>query len=371
MLGEDDHRKIPARFVWLSAEQEAMSEEGYVSWSNVRKRQVYKKTGKPRAAEYHLYYSSNAVTKIMKPDDMAFFALLREGGMLVVIAPSATTMRSQLLWLFGIEEQRELDEFKDLERDPSEADFAARYVLDELGIEIEESEIALLDKILARLKGKFPTTAEFSLLARKSLPKVDPRDGADAALMAWLEREEALFKRLERTIVAGRLRNGFMDGDDADVDGFLSFSLSVQNRRKSRAGQSLENHLETVFKAFSLKFDRGTTTEGKAKPDFLFPGGAEYHDLAFPPARLTLLGSKSTCKDRWRQVLSEGVRIPDKHLVTLEPSISEAQTNEMRAHRLQLVLPKSLHATYKPAQQAWLMDLAGFIGLTKGRQDSI
>ena len=67
-------------------------------------------------------------------------------------------------------------------------------------------------------------------------------------------------------------------------------------------------------------------------------------------------------------MLSEGVRVPDKHLVTLEPSISEAQTDEMRSFRLQLVLPKSLHATYKPAQQAWLMDVAGFISLAKGRQ---
>ena len=168
--------------------------------------------------------------------------------------------------------------------------------------------------------------------------------------------------------MAERLKAGFMAGDDADVDGFLKFSLAIQNRRKSRAGLSFEHHLKAVFKAHGLRFDHAATTEGKATPDFLFPGGKEYHDPAFPVERLTLLGSKSTCKDRWRQVLSEGARIKKKHLVTLEPSISENQTMEMQAHNLQLVLPRSLHVTYKPAQQAWLIDVKDFVSLVRSRQ---
>src|SRR5690606_2121160 len=121
-----------------------------------------------------------------------------------------------------------------------------------------------------------------------------------------------------------------------DVDGFLSFSLSVQNRRKSRAGQSLENHLEALFGVSGIRFARGAVTENRNKPDFLFPGAAEYHDPMFPAARLTMLASKSTLKDRWRQVLPEAQRIPDKHLFTLEPGISENQTTQMQAERLQL-----------------------------------
>ncbi|VFU08872.1 type II restriction endonuclease [Methylocella tundrae] len=365
LFGEEDQRNIQTRFVWLAGEQEGVSEDGFLSWSNVRK-------GKPRTAEYHLYYSGNAVTEAMRPGDTMFLARRLDGSILVVVVPAGSTVDSQMMWLFGIEEQRELkEEYKDIEHDrQAELDFAARYVLDELGIEIEEPEVDVLDDLLVPFGMSFPTTAVFSAIARKSLPHVDPRDGADLALMAWLEREESLFKRLERTIVAQRLKTGFMGADEADVEGFLSFSLSVQNRRKSRAGQSLENHLETVFKAHGLRYARGTMTEGKSKPDFLFPGDAEYQDAAFPPEKLTLLGSKSTCKDRWRQVLSEGVRVHDKHLVTLEPSISENQTDEMKTHRLQLVLPKAIHATYKPAQQAWLMDLTGFIGLVQDRQEA-
>ena len=57
-----------------------------------------------------------------------------------------------------------------------------------------------------------------------------------------------------------------------------------------------------------------------------------------------------------------------KHLLTLEPSISENQTDEMKAELVQLVLPRGLHSTYTPTQQAWLMDVAAFTGLARQRQ---
>ena len=81
-----------------------------------------------------------------------------------------------------------------------------------------------------------------------------------------------------------------------------------------------------------------------------------------------MLGVKSTCKDRWRQVLAEAERIENKHLLTLETAISTQQTDEMRAKKLQLVLPRPLHQTFSPAQQSWLMDVQGFIELVRQRQ---
>ena len=83
-----------------------------------------------------------------------------------------------------------------------------------------------------------------------------------------------------------------------------------------------------------------------------------------------MLGSKSTLKDRWRQVLSEAQRIREKHLLTLEPGISENQTSEMRAKQLRLVLPKSLHSTYRESQRGWLMSLGNFVELVKKRQQA-
>jgi len=82
-----------------------------------------------------------------------------------------------------------------------------------------------------------------------------------------------------------------------------------------------------------------------------------------------MLGVKTTCKDRWRQVLTEAERIPRKHLCTLEPSISEAQTTEMISHQLQLVVPASIVSTYNSKQQPWLMTVSDFISLARERQN--
>lgn len=363
LLGEDDRRRISARFIWLSDDQEALAEDGFMSWSDVRK-------GKPRAAEFHLYYSANAVTERMEAGDVLFLALRQDGSLLAIVTPAATTIHSQLHWLFQLQEGagdafslQTIGEAHNLE-----LDFATRFILEELGIEPEEPEAALLDGLIERFGLTFPTTRIFSQFARDSLPDVSAADEPDRALIEWMDREEQLFRRLERRIVADRVGDGFRAPDGVDVDGFLSFSLSVQNRRKSRVGLALENHLEAVFGACGIRYRRGAETENRNKPDFLFPGSDQYGDPTFPADRLTMLGAKSTLKDRWRQVLSEAQRVEDKHILTLEPGISENQTDEMQAKRLQLVIPRRLHATYRPKQQGWLIDVADFIAIVRARQ---
>jgi len=364
LLGDDDRLKIPARFIWLSDEQEAISEDSVVSWYDSRRKQAH------RSAEYRLYYYANSVTALMGEGDTFFVAMRPDGTAMIIVTPRDSTIQSQLIYLFGLDEQPGFTfKVKEIPEDQSSRlDFAARYILDELGIDAEEPEADKLDSILEPFGINFPPTADFSKLARDSLTHVSASDNVDTVLMAWIEREELLFRRLERLVVADRLRAGFLTDKVPDVDGFISFSLSVQNRRKSRAGKSLEHHVAALFSARKLKFERGVETELRNKPDFLFPGKAAYQDLKFKAEKLTMLGSKSTCKDRWRQVLSEAERIPHKHLLTLEPGISENQTGEMRAKKLQLVLPASLHSTYREAQRSWLMNVEDFVKLVRTRQ---
>jgi len=130
--------------------------------------------------------------------------------------------------------------------------------------------------------------------------------------------------------------------------------------------------LNFLFRLFELQFEqgrgKGKVTENKSSPDFLFPSFSAYHNPEFPVTKLLMLGAKTTCKDRWRQVLSEAQRIASKHLVTLEPAISEAQTDEMLSHNLQLVIPSAVHATYSSKQRANLLDINGFIHEVRRRQ---
>jgi hypothetical protein len=321
----------------------------------------------PTRSEHRLYYPSSAVTEAAHEKDLLVIGQRSDGDLLVVVAAAGSTAENQVLWLFGLEVgdsgRFSVVEIKD-SRDAS-LDLAAKFVLDQMGIEVEPDD-EYLDLVLKNFPKGFPTTAVFSAFARAIVKDVSPLDDPDAALMAWMDREEILFRSLERHLVVDRISRGF----GKDVDGFIEFSLSIQNRRKARAGFALENHLEQILKEHRVRYSRGALTEGRARPDFLFPGKVEYHDASYPENRLHMLGVKSSCKERWRQVLAEADRIKSKHLLTLEPGISESQTAEMRKNDLRLVLPRSLHSTYGSRQRDWLMDVSGFIGAVKSVQST-
>ncbi len=102
-------------------------------------------------------------------------------------------------------------------------------------------------------------------------------------------------------------------------------------------------------------------TEGKKKPDFIFPSGAAYHDPDYPAERLRMLGVKTTCKDRWRQVLNEADRIDTVHLFTVQQGVSVAQFREMQSEGIRLVVPVGLHKAFPEEIRGELMSLSAFI----------
>lgn len=362
----DGKEQVPVTYVWMDDEQEEPDRlELQGTWYDSRRGKGH------RGPEYRLYYpaAAESIVHRAREGDTLFLCMTAERRVLAILCPAGSSTEQKLLWLFAL---NLTEDFRLTPRElPADGgrdiDLAARFILGELGIEPEEEEPDALGRLVDRYGLKFPGTAEFSAFARNSLNGIDPRDDPDAALIAWMEHEEALFRSLERRIVAGRLTEGFSDGETIDVDGFLSFSLSVQNRRKSRAGWAFGHHVEAILKAHGVRYRREATTEKRNAADFLFPGEAEYADAGFPAERLSMLAVKTSCKDRWRQVLAEADRISPKHLLTLEPAISEAQTNEMQASQLQLVLPAPLHETYRPQQQEWLMDVGSFLAMVEGR----
>lgn len=354
-LGEQHMQRFNAVYVWLGEEEEATTEPGWATHYDSRLNQPR------RAAEFRLYYPTNAVTEAMRAGDTLFLALDRSDTLWFIVAPEGSTSEQQLFWLFDLRPAGRSFVTREFTFEEPQIDFAGRYILEAIGIDYAEPEADSLDSLVERFGLTFPKTAVFSQLARDSLPDIRAKDDPDAALLAWLDREEALFRRLERRIVATRLEQGFVTGEGTDVDGFISFSLGVQNRRKSRMGHSLENHIAAVLDAFGIAYERGAVTEHRHKPDFLFPGIAAYNAAAPGDPSLKMLGAKSSCKDRWRQVLAEAAKIPHKHLLTLEPGISEPQTDQMTASGLTLVIPKPIHRTYTPTQQPALWSVRDFI----------
>lgn len=179
---------------------------------------------------------------------------------------------------------------------------------------------------------------------------------ADDKLLKWISVEYRLFRRLETKLALPSIRRPF-----TDLDAFMDVAATVMNRRKSRAGHSLENHVEELLRLDGLPFDRQPRIDGNVKPDLLIPGKAAYENPSFPVSRLVVAGLKTTCKDRWRQILNESKRIPEKHLITLQEGISANQLLEMREANVTLVVPKAFHKSYDLRTGIRLLSIDGFL----------
>ena len=326
------------------------SSKGQVTWYDSRKNQP------KRSAEYRLYYPDNAVTQSLKEGDFCLIGRQSSGELLIAIAPRDTPEEYRLRHLFGLDQPSRTWQVESSIKD-FKLNLATRQILEAIGIELEVSSDIDIDKLLAKFGSAFPTTKEFSKYARDTVrDKISALEDPDGALEAWMAYEEDLFRAMEKTIVKEQLIKGF-----AEVDEFIKYSLSVQNRRKSRVGHALENHLSAVFDANSIRYARGARTENNSRPDFIFPGSVEYHDPAVGSPPLRMLGAKTTCKDRWRQVLTEAQKIPNKHLFTLETALTANQLQEMNASSLTIVSTPDVLLTYPSASSGWTMTLSQFI----------
>lgn len=207
----------------------------------------------------------------------------------------------------------------------------------------------------------FPGGDAFSQAARDALVRCVrgfPNRTVDQRLVELFQAEYDLFKMVESRLCETEARGPF-----STIDDFLKTASSIMNRRKSRAGRSMENHVGHLLAEARIPFDPRPKIEGE--PDVVIPSKAAYEDASYPTKKLFMLGIKTTCKDRWRQVTREAPRITTKHLITLQEGISESQLAEMRKQKVVLVVPRHMHAHYPAAAREYLMDFEGFIKLVR------
>jgi hypothetical protein len=161
-------------------------------------------------------------------------------------------------------------------------------------------------------------------------------------------------------ILSDIIQHGFKTMEE-----FLTRAQSIIQRRRSRGGTSLELQVRQIMLEEKLvegrDFESQAKTEGERTPDFIFPSRAAYLDPAFPGDRLRMLAVKSTCKDRWRQVLTEAKRVPQKHLLTLQEGVSENQFQEMQDAGIRLVVPEPLTKKFPATVRPHLVKLTDFI----------
>jgi hypothetical protein len=353
-----ERQTFPARFIYLEDdEKESITEDGSLTWYDARENHETR-------SEYRLYYTKNSVMEAGASGDSFILGLQPDLSITVVVAKEGSISEKQLLWLFGDIGKEEKFQIN-TETEKVETGFAARYILEQMGVDtVKELSPFYLDEMLRRFNGNFPTTRDFSAYARETVGLSSVAD-PDKTLLLWLEREEALFRLLERYLVQDKLNQGF-----EDIDDFVDTALSVINRRKSRVGAGFENHAEQIFKDFNLSYSSQQITEFKSKPDFIFPHIAAYHNLQDHIVKqvVTVLGVKYSCKDRWRQVLAEAQKLDARYLLTVEAGISLNQTNEMESNGLHLVVPSEIHETYYDEQKSWLISLAEFLEMLDNRE---
>lgn len=183
---------------------------------------------------------------------------------------------------------------------------------------------------------------------------------ADARLIQRRKCEEDTFYSVEEAVELESITKGF-----DSVESFITKAKSMTQRRLSRSGRSFELHARQIFEEEGLHAGTGyswqPTTEHGKKPDFLFPSVHSYQDLSFPAERLRMLAVKTTCKDRWRQVINEADRVKEKHLLTLQEGISANQFDEMKSEGVRLVVPRPNFRKFSSQIRKQLISLSEFI----------
>lgn len=233
----------------------------------------------------------------------------------------------------------------------------------------EDKLLQCFQAFLKILKVDFPTTIELASNARNcyigsyGITQKIIQSNPDAELLNWVDAEFQLFKVIENDRYSKRILSPFNS-----VEELVITANTILNRRKSRAGKSLEHHLSEIFNISQLRYSSQAVTEGNKKPDFLFPTANDYHRSAFDESKLIMLASKTTCKDRWRQILNEADRIKTKHLFTLQQGISGNQLKEMYDHNVCLVVPKAYLKSFPEDYRNKIMTLDGFIQFAKNTQ---
>lgn len=231
--------------------------------------------------------------------------------------------------------------------------------------DVSPSEKEVLLHVAMTFQGDFPNTMTMAKSAQEAerVLRGELKLSADEQIVRWIDAEYKLFRHIE-----DEHYQWVTTRPAESVDEYVRIGLEITNRRKSRAGKSLEHHLAAIFTERNLQFEEQVVTELNKQPDFIFPSGAAYHNPEFPTDKLIFLAAKTTCKDRWRQIEDEADRIATKYLFTLQQGVSPSQLDQMHAAGIVLVVPEEYHKTYPHTEYESVISLEEFIKRVKQTQ---
>jgi hypothetical protein len=324
-----------------------------------------------RSAEYRLYYASPVVGRLARQGDLLVIYQAEGDALQAIIARPGTRAEKDLTAaLLGGARSSELRRFVVVEAPvatpESGGELAATLavvpsplIVKDLGALVAES--AALES--ATKKGEVPNAKDMAAAAQAIVNRMGGNEmSPDELLNAALNAETALYSEIEGRVGA-HLLDSLVESGELTFPAVIKFAMKYHQSRKSRRGQSLQNHFAILLHREGIPHSAQKTTEGTEKPDFIVPGIDEYRDPSFPAARLRMVACKSRTRERWDQVLNEAKRIEDKFLLTVDEDLTDDVIQKMANNRIHLFLPEAvLRAHYRTSLKRHLLgNVSGLI----------
>lgn len=362
LLGETT-REIPAVFQqWGPSSDHAAgaadTQSGSLVWYDTR-------STADRRAEWRAFLKPSVLWDWAEADDVLIIFLCADGSAIVIVLPAHGEASDQFIDCLNLSAPRSgtggslgdasaplssqgadlLSAVTGVQVGSPSPDFAERAT--DACRKIAKCDLAAL------LELRREKTATVAKIARE-LAQPAPSADADEIFVAWAEAEEELYYLAEEA----RFRPILLERSFDSVADFLRAAMVPIQSRRARAGLSLEHHFRALLGLRGIPCaESGAQTEPGSTPDVLLPSKDAYDNPAFPSGHLRIVAIKRTCKDRWRQVLKEADRVDAKHLLTMDPKITERQAKAMKGEKLQVVIPRPVSERYSLTLQPFFLSL--------------
>lgn len=343
MRPDEDRASLPVQIMRLLDDEDHERIEDRLTVYDARRQNP------DRGPEWRAYYAYGSpaehAVRTMREGDEMIYAIDRS-RIIHVLLVSATSHWSDVLHdAFALDPSPRLTTVPSYDLESAQRRTPIELISDALDISpINESDEAwLIEHFGGALPIDFPDTQAMAGLAHLRVSLDARSESADTLLERWLTAETDLFMILERAEGQRRI------AECREFEDYVATVLSILQRRKARRGRSFEIHLETLFTARNLPYERQVETEPGSTSDFILPGIDAYRQLgtvASGEPGVLHLGAKSTARERWKQVLSEATKLRRHHLATLDPHLSRASLRAMADHDVVPVMPQRLAGLY-------------------------
>lgn len=219
-----------------------------------------------------------------------------------------------------------------------------------------DSESAFARKLFAKASKNIPTTTEIAQQAIHASLRDKLSDAAFlkdnfselvsdiqlTAYYAYLNAERQACGHVLGELFASEITTlNEADIELAITNRFFTldrFFLSLTQSRRTRAGATFEAVVSVLFKA--LDYAHSSQPDiGDSRPDFVLPSIEHYRNYA---TDCFIFTCKRTLRERWRQVVTEGMAGQAVFLATIDERLSKPELGRMKAQNVIVVVPREL-----------------------------